>query len=728
MGPVLDRGPIIGAGSSQGPQEPDDGRGFEFELTDQKPFSWASIENVWMYGSFYEEWDKGHFQISSLNSQTNSLRTVQAHSMGAKYTSGNQYYYYNIPEEVDMPGEWYLDSENQKIYIYPLVNENENMVYTLMNDSITLFQINGANRIVFNGLNMQYAEMAVDISDGDENIIQNCSIKHMTRGVVVSGKQNGCIYTEIDDIVGYGVTFKQPYGGNDFANLIPENNYIQNCIIADTGGMFICYSIGTLVSHNVIHSTRSMPIAIYHSAETVVEYNEFTAGKFTMNDCGMVYINGSMEGRGNHIRYNYFHNKEYTSWDYPLYAIYFDDLSSDNYAYGNVIQRGRVYIHSGSENVIYNNIIRQGIVVNDDWYRSSWDMVWSNQIKKVDGIFGYRFVSSFSNGLPTAWSLRYPSLLQNDTKLRQYLQESESADYQRGEAENYLRAPKDNYIANNIADSIRITTTAQYSAADAADNAVKGWDTYVNSENGIKVSDGIYKVIPGFEQISSENMGMIYKKEVTNEIQGVSPIGKIGAQSNQARLQWESPCYCNSYTVIVAKDSGFSDIVGEYVTYDRYVDIDGLQTDTVYYWKVEGRVLSQSMNPETIVSPLYCFATQDRSDSAVDILYTITHSDGTESDYSHAVPGDKIQIQLNSNTAKEVTANCFIAGYTDDACKSIYMMPVQISAFGKNNLTFVLEQNMSDCDKLTFFLFDRLQRPLSKSKALISTENNMAKA
>ena len=117
---VIESGDILIAGQRLGEYTGDTGTGFEFLPSSSIPFGWENTGNIWMYGYWFEEWAKYHIQVKEFNEAKSSVSTVQNCQYGAMYLPEKSYYFYNILEELDIPGEWYIDDKTGMLYLYPL--------------------------------------------------------------------------------------------------------------------------------------------------------------------------------------------------------------------------------------------------------------------------------------------------------------------------------------------------------------------------------------------------------------------------------------------------------------------------------------------------------------------------------------------------------------------------------------------------------------------------------
>jgi hypothetical protein len=96
-------------------------KGAKFEYADPRPGTWLNTGDVWMYGYWYWDWADGNLRIQSIDIANKRILTETASFYSIR--SGQRYFYYNVLEELDSPGEWYLDRDTGILYlsIYSLI-------------------------------------------------------------------------------------------------------------------------------------------------------------------------------------------------------------------------------------------------------------------------------------------------------------------------------------------------------------------------------------------------------------------------------------------------------------------------------------------------------------------------------------------------------------------------------------------------------------------------------
>lgn len=109
--------------------------------------SWTNSPDIWMFGYFQYDWADSTTPLQSAGDGT--LTTAYASVYGFKEDA--PYYFFNVFEELDQAGEWYIDRDGLKLYwILPEGFEQQNIELSLaMEDLVT---IDGAQNITFDGL------------------------------------------------------------------------------------------------------------------------------------------------------------------------------------------------------------------------------------------------------------------------------------------------------------------------------------------------------------------------------------------------------------------------------------------------------------------------------------------------------------------------------------------------------------------------------------------------
>ncbi|OUS74979.1 hypothetical protein B1748_19860 [Paenibacillus sp. MY03] len=337
-----------------------------FEYLDPRPESWADLTDVWMYGYKRWDWADGNLRLDGINTITKRILSDQITAF-AEVKKGQRYYYYNVLEELDVPGEWYLDRNANKLYAYlpPTGTPSEKDMYlSLLNEPMVT--MDGASHITFKGLSFEASrDIGVVVEGGSSVVLDNNIFRNL--GNIALSIDGGQDHIVIDNQIyntGYGAIY---LNGGDRATLTPSNFNVVNNEIYNFSRIQATYSpgvelrgVGHRFAHNEIYDGPHMAIWI-HGNNHVIEYNEIYDVLKTTSDAGAMYIGSDWAEQGTVIRYNYLHNL-YGVAGIGQIGVYLDDMASGSLVYGNVIDRAQtgMLVGGGRNNMVANNIVMEG--------------------------------------------------------------------------------------------------------------------------------------------------------------------------------------------------------------------------------------------------------------------------------------------------------------------------------------------------------------------------------
>lgn len=286
----------------------------------------------------------------------------------------DRYYVRNLPEELDAPGEWYLDKETWTLYFQPPGPIENAVVYAPTTENLIEIGPNAA-WITIRGFTLECCDANAILVSKSENCLVASNTIHNTGGrlgyttgvTVEGGKRCGVVGNDIFDVCNGGLRLN----GGDVNTLAPaehyaENNYIHHIGVLNGHGCGIWLSgVGLRVSHNLIHDITRCGV-FGGGPDCVVEYNHIRHVNLETEDTGGYYNGGNWHIRGQVVRYNYVHDvlgygRKKDKWVSPYFAwgIYLDDDQSGTHIYGNIVARaylGGAHVHAGRENILENNI------------------------------------------------------------------------------------------------------------------------------------------------------------------------------------------------------------------------------------------------------------------------------------------------------------------------------------------------------------------------------------
>lgn len=321
---------------------------------------WTGTQNLWLHGFWARDWADSYEFVERIDTSTNVIFTREPHGTYG-YEKGQRFYALNLLEELDRPGEWYLDTEQRYILYWPLKG-SEDVELMLSRLTSPILQLRTAQHLHFKNLIFEAGRShAVTLTNSTDIKFTACIFRNTGRlaAVIKGGNNNAVKDCQIYATGGGGLLVS----GGLRDSLVNANHRIVNNKIYHTNRWVITYSpgvqlegVGILVSHNLFQDIPHMAIRILGN-EHIIEYNEFDRIGDETGDAGAIYIGKDWSMRGNVVRYNYFHNIN-SPYHRGLMGVYLDDLAGGMRVHHNIFQNVQraVVIGGGRNNLITNNL------------------------------------------------------------------------------------------------------------------------------------------------------------------------------------------------------------------------------------------------------------------------------------------------------------------------------------------------------------------------------------
>ncbi|NLH99619.1 MAG: hypothetical protein GX446_09035 [Chthonomonadales bacterium] len=340
-----------------------DGGTFTFE--GGTPERWKDRADIWVHGYWTYDWADTYEHVAALDPSTRTVTTDPPHGQYG-YTPGKRFYFLNVLEELDQPGEWYLDRSTGKLYFWPPEppRKGDAVVSVLEEPLIT---VQDARNLTIEGIRFECSRAsAVMIKGGAANAVRRCEFLCLgTSAVNVDGGTDHVIADcHIHHIGESGISVS----GGDRKTLAPGRHQVLRNHIHDYSLTCRTYrpaiglnGVGNRVANNAIHDAPHNAI-LMGGNEHIVELNDISRVCLQTGDAGAIYMGRNMTMRGNVIRWNYFHDITRTIGGgggfVDVMSVYLDDCFCGTTIYGNVFVRGgrAAMIGGGRDNTIENNV------------------------------------------------------------------------------------------------------------------------------------------------------------------------------------------------------------------------------------------------------------------------------------------------------------------------------------------------------------------------------------
>ena len=470
--------------------------------------SYASLENVWLWTALMYNWADTTVPLKNFDYAKKTLEPAYVSVYGA--VPGSTYYIFNVIEELDVPGEWYLDRENGIVYIYPQGNlqDAEINISLSTQDIIT---VNGASFMTFDGLSVRGTRGNGIVINGNDVCVKNCFISDLSgTGIDVNGYRNRVTDCELSHIGATGVNMN----GGDRETLTPSDNRLENCLIHDfseealTAGPGVnIEGVGNLCSHNEFFNAPQQAI-FYAGNNNLIEYNLMHEIALLSDDCSAVYAGRRWDYGGNVLRYNAMYN--IGDDEHTPNGIYWDDGLSGQTAYGNLIVNCKAngfLIGGGRDHVVYNNVLINclnpfsyddrsidGVLHSDSWFEHS---------RKGSDMERNLLASPWKSDI---WQNAYPYM------------KNWSLDYSNVKDPNFIPNPANSRINGNLivhyVKSIGSISRTVKKQSDLSGNAVyrlnKTKKIFVDPDRGdyrLKENSLVFSKLPDFDPIPIHMIG-----------------------------------------------------------------------------------------------------------------------------------------------------------------------------------------------------------------------------
>jgi len=338
-------------------------QGGRFTCEDPRLRRWTEAKDVWVHGYWTWDWADSYERVVSIHAEKGEIVTAEPHGVYG-YTSGKRFRVLNLLEELDAPGEWYLDRESGLLYFYPPDDGAGEAMVSLTEKP--LFTLNGVSHLRIERMTFEVCRATgIEMRGGQQNIIAGCTFRNIgTVGVVIDGgtrhKVVSCDFMDLGD---GGIQVS----GGDRNTLTPCKHEVLNCLFTRYSRWSRTYrpavlvnGVGVRVAHCLMYDAPHNAI-LFGGNDHLFEYNEVHHVCTETGDAGAFYIGRDFTQRGTVIRYNYFHDigKSLQAETFvDVMAVYLDDCASGITIFGNVFYKaGRAaMIGGGRDNTVENNI------------------------------------------------------------------------------------------------------------------------------------------------------------------------------------------------------------------------------------------------------------------------------------------------------------------------------------------------------------------------------------
>lgn len=300
--------------------------GCSFQVNYDRPSQWSKPEQAWLSGTIGPNYEFDYYPVSRFDSE--EKRVYLSRGALEKYYTEPYYRFENIPEELDEPGEYYIDRQSGMLYFYPPEDAPKDSVLTITMSTPTLdvsgkapnsmFRIENSKNIVFENLIFKGGRGSAITGKNNSNIkFINCEINSFGENGIRFDASTDITISDckIHDVGQDGILFVScgNYQTLSPSNIVVSNNDIYNFARLErsykTGIDFGYRCVGATAANNHIHNGPHAGM-IFYGVNNDIYGNEFDNLVTEFSDMDALYCNNSNYPweRGNKIHNNYFHD------------------------------------------------------------------------------------------------------------------------------------------------------------------------------------------------------------------------------------------------------------------------------------------------------------------------------------------------------------------------------------------------------------------------------------
>jgi fibronectin type 3 domain-containing protein len=297
--------------------------------------------------------------VATYDSVAKKITWNAAISTTFKVQTGNLFYLYGKLTLLDCAGEWYLDTNTDKLYLWTMASNSPSghTVEAKMRDEA--FVLDDRSYVSVKGLFVFAA--GISMLNTTNCVVDGCHLRYVRHDTTADwGLPNVAGQTTACGVSGSGSVWKNSsitYSSQDGIKLSDTGAAVTNCVIRnvnyypgyDYSAVTVYGSNHKVIGNTLVDSGREL---IWHPESSACEfaYNDMRRGMRMTYDGGGTYCNAS-DGAGTKIHHNWVNDS--------LVGIYVDNGSHNYIIYRNVCWEtgAGIWLNSPAptNNLVYNN-------------------------------------------------------------------------------------------------------------------------------------------------------------------------------------------------------------------------------------------------------------------------------------------------------------------------------------------------------------------------------------
>ncbi len=336
-----------------------DPKGASFKLRERIDGSkWSAeinrIKKMQIKGYISADWLKETKPVNSVETDgTIRLRDGSAYGIkdGAAHVS--RLFFYHLLCELDEPGEWYFDSTDSRLYLWPLEALTDRSTVGVWAGP-QCFEINDAQDIQIKKMTIQNlgsgrnGEGAINVIGASRNIL----VAGVTFRFIAEPLTSLNFWADVKDSRVLSCDFYDVpnncrlYGGKitstsvEYGNNVMENCHFTQIYSKDFYGKACgIRGAGNVFRNNLIHNMNGQPLS-HTGVDHLIELNEAFNVGVEEGDGGSFYTGAKLWSFGNKVRHNFIHHNMTVPGLLGKGGIHIDDVDAGDEIYENVFYKG----------------------------------------------------------------------------------------------------------------------------------------------------------------------------------------------------------------------------------------------------------------------------------------------------------------------------------------------------------------------------------------------------
>ena len=158
-----------------------------FYFKNERIKRWIFTDDIWVHGYWCWDWANSYERIVSIDKESGLIKTAEPYCVYG-FRANQRFFFLNVLEELDQPGEWYLDKKEGKIYFWP----PEPIVNCEVWGSVTaepLVKLKNVSYVRIENMTFEYTRgNGIEIEGGNNIIVAGCTINNTgNNGIVING-------------------------------------------------------------------------------------------------------------------------------------------------------------------------------------------------------------------------------------------------------------------------------------------------------------------------------------------------------------------------------------------------------------------------------------------------------------------------------------------------------------------------------------------------------------